>query len=330
MKPKILITQWMPPEGIALLEDYCELEYCNIETPLSKKELIERGKDKDGLIIFMSDIIDREVIECCPKLRVISSFGKGYDNIDVDCCTSHGIAVTINKSSLTEDTADLAIALALANTRNILPGDNSLRDGVSRGWHPRRHLGRRFHHATLGLLGFGSIGAAIALRAKGFSMNICYYDPTITEAWPDVQRCEQLEEMLRQCDFLIITANLNPDSLHLINEENLRCIKKGASVINIARGSIVDEAAIAHALKTGLISGYAADVFAFEDRLIESHPDDIPAALLNNIEETILTPHLGTGTIEARIDLSISTATGLLAVLRGEPTAQQINRLHFR
>lgn len=324
-RPKILITQWMPEEGRDFLKQYCDIEFCDSEKALDKQELIKRAQGKDGLIIFMTDTIDREVVEKCKSLRVISSFGKGYDNIDVEACHENGIAVTINRQALTEDTADLAIGLALANSRNILIGDDDVRSEAVRGWHPKRHLGRRFNHATIGIVGFGEIGAAIARRAKGFSMKTYYYDVKEDVTFDDAIRCKNLKDMLSICDFIFVTANLSVNSYHLLNEENLRYIKDGAYIVNVSRGSIVDEEAVEKLLSEKKISGYAADVFAYEDKMIEDCPDYISRGLLDKIEQTVFTPHLGTGTVEARRELSISTAMGLIAALKGEAKEQLVD-----
>ena len=324
-RPKILITQWMPEEGRDFLKQYCDIEFCDSEKALDKQELIKRAQGKDGLIIFMTDTIDREVVEKCKSLRVISSFGKGYDNIDVEVCHENGIAVTINRQALTEDTADLAIGLALANSRNILIGDDDVRSKAVRGWHPKRHLGRRFNHATIGIVGFGEIGAAIAKRAKGFSMKTYYYDVKEDVTFDDAIRCKNLKDMFSICDFIFVTANLSVNSYHLLNEENLRYIKDGAYIVNVSRGSIVDEEAVEKLLSEKKISGYASDVFAYEDKMMEDCPDYISRGLLDKIEQTVFTPHLGTGTIEARRELSISTAMGLIAALKGEAKEQLVD-----
>ena len=323
-RPQILITGWMPKEGRDILEKYCDLDFCNSENPLSKTELIQRAKNKDGVVIFMTDTIDKEVIQACNNLKVISSFGKGFDNIDVEECAKRGIAVTINKNSLTEDTADMAMGLALANARNILIGDSEVRKGTTRGWQPKKNLGRSFNHSNLGIIGYGEIGKAIAKRAKGFSMTTYYYDPTVESVSWGAHKCEKLEEMFSKCDFIMITANLNKNSYHLVNRDNISYMKQGAFVVNVARGSIVDEKAIEEALDANKISGYASDVFAFEDKLAKECPQYISSGLLEKTEKTVFTPHLGTGTVETRKELSISTAKGMLSVLKGEETEQLI------
>ena len=324
-RPKILITQWMPEEGRNILKQYCDIEFCDSEKALNKQELIEKAQGKDGIIIFMTDTIDKEVIESCKSLRVISSFGKGYDNIDVEACHKNGVTVTINRQALTEDTADMAIGLALANARNILVGDKDVRSEAVRGWHPKRHLGRRFNHAALGIVGFGEIGEAIARRAKGFSMKTYYYDVKKDAVFDDAEKCENLKDMLAICDFVIIAANLNHSSYHLLNEENLRYIKDGAYIVNIARGSVVDEKAVEKLLNDKKISGYASDVFAYEDKMTVDCPNYISSGLLDEVEQTVFTPHLGTGTVEARRELSVSTAMGMIAALKGEAQEQQVN-----
>lgn len=185
-------------------------------------------------------------------------------------------------------------------------------------------MGRSFNHSNLGIIGYGEIGKAIAKRAKGFSMTTYYYDPTVESVSWGAHKCEKLEEMFSKCDFIMITANLNKNSYHLVNRDNISYMKQGAFVVNVARGSIVDEKAIEEALDANKISGYASDVFAFEDKLAKECPQYISSGLLEKTEKTVFTPHLGTGTVETRKELSISTAKGMLSVLKGEETEQLI------
>lgn len=176
MRPKVFISHWMPEAGVEIIKEYCDVDYYDETVPLKKEELIERTKDKDALVCFVPDYIDREVIKHCPNVRVISSFGKGYDNIDVKTCTDNNILVLINKQALTESTADLAIGLLLSMSRNILLGDKHVRSGEFTGWHAQNFLGKDFHHGKLGIIGFGEIGKAIAKRATGFDAEISYYE----------------------------------------------------------------------------------------------------------------------------------------------------------
>ncbi|BCJ87988.1 NAD(P)-dependent oxidoreductase [Effusibacillus dendaii] len=329
-RPKVFISQWMPPIGVDMIRQYCDVDYYNGTTPLSKQDFISRAKEADALLIFMCDTIDGQIVQSIPNVRVISSFGKGYDNIDVTACTAQNILVTINPDALTDSTADIAIGLILSLARNILPSDSSIRSGKFNGWHATNFLGRDFHHSRLGIIGFGAIGQAIARRAKGFDTEICYYDVVRqTAAEQELGAVyKPLEELLNQSDFLVVAVNLQPDTIHLLSRNELQQVKPGSFLINISRGSIVDEQAVAEALDDGRLQGYAADVFEFEDRMVPQRPSYIPSSLLEMREKTVFTPHIGTGTIEARERLAVSSANQLLAALHGQIPSGAVNRVN--
>ncbi|MPM50787.1 Phosphonate dehydrogenase [bioreactor metagenome] len=324
-RPKVFISNYMPASGLNAIKQYCDVDY-NDGINLVKQEFINRAKEADALVIFMTDCIDAEVISKCPRLKVIASFGKGYDNIDVAECAKRNIVVTINPDNLTASTADLAIGLLLAACRNILISDQHIRCKDFDGWHPFNYLGTDFHHSTLGIIGFGAIGQAIARRAKGFDVKILYYDIEIKPEAEKSYAAEYVElpRLLAESDFVVLAVNLKSDSYHVLGANELNLLKKGSYLINVARGSLVDEQAVAVAIKDGILKGYAADVFEFEDRMFVNRPDYINDGLLTDIEKTVFTPHLGTGTIEARQILAVSTAKQLLAALRGEEPSGRI------
>jgi len=172
LKPVVFITQWMPEEGVEMLKQYCQVTMNEGTDPLPKEEIIRRTGEAHVLLYFVSDHIDEEIIAGCPNLKVAASFGKGYDNLDLEACTRRNICATINPHALTDSTADMAIALILAVSRNILPSDRFVREGNFRGWHPTHFLGHDFHHATLGIIGLGDVGQAVARRAYGFDVRI--------------------------------------------------------------------------------------------------------------------------------------------------------------
>ncbi len=327
MKPKVFISHWMPEVGVNMIKEYCDVDYYDGTVPLSKEELIKRTRDKDALVCFVPDYIDRDVVESCPNLKVISSFGKGYDNIDVVACTEHNILVSINKHALTDSTADLAIGLLLSMSRNILLGDKYVREGKFTGWHAKNFLGKDFHHSKLGIIGLGKIGKAIAQRAKGFNVDISYFDMERAESF-EVEygvRYESLNELLEKNDFIILAVNLIPETYHLIGKEELETINPNSILINISRGSVVDEVAVTECLKAGKLLAYASDVFEFEDPTNEKKPAYINEVLLSMDERTVFTPHIGTGTIQAREQLAISSASQLLEALKGNRPNGAIN-----
>ncbi|WP_134702026.1 NAD(P)-dependent oxidoreductase [Ammoniphilus sp. YIM 78166] len=326
-RPKVFISHWMPDVGVEMIKQSCEVDYYDGIVPLSKEQFIARAADADALLIFVPDVIDAEILDHCPRVKVVSSFGKGYDNIDVEECTRRGIMVTINPDALTDSTADLAIGLLLAVSRNLLLGDPHVRQGAFSGWHATHLLGKDFHHSKLGIIGLGSIGEAIARRAKGFDVEICYTDVT---PFPEKEerlgiQYKDLDSLLATSDFVIVAVNLMEETYHLIGEEQLMGIKTGSYLINISRGSTVDEQAVSQALKQGKLAGYAADVFEFEDPMNPHRPDYIPEELIGEQAKTVFTPHIGTGTVEARNRLALSSARQLLAALQGEQPSGAVN-----
>jgi len=329
-KPKVFISHWMPEPGVKLLQKYCDVDYNNQTEALPKQEFIERAKDAEALVIFVADIIDEEIIENCANLKVISSFGKGYDNIDIEACNKNNISVTINLDSLTDSTADMAITLLLSLCRKVIPADNHVRSKEFKGWHASNFLGKDLHHSKLGIIGLGRIGKAIGKRLKAFQTDISYFDKvrsTSFEREIDAVYIADLEQLLTENEFIILSCNYTPQNYHLIDEEKINMMQKGTVLVNICRGSIVDEKAVSKALEEEHLWGYGSDVFEFEDRLIPQHPKYIPESLLKQTDRTVLTPHIGTGTLEARQRLSVSTARQLIDVLNGKTPKGLINGL---
>jgi lactate dehydrogenase-like 2-hydroxyacid dehydrogenase len=274
----------------------------------------------------MTDTVDAAIINKCPRLKAIASFGKGFDNIDIEACSRRNIVVTVNIDELTHSTADMAIGLLLALSRNILPSDRSIRNSEFRGWHPTCFLGNDFHHSRLGIVGLGAIGQAIARRAKGFDATVSYHDPVRK---PETEEKLGLtfmdkDRLLRENDFIVLAVGLSPATIRLIGRREMEIIKPGSYLINIGRGSLVDEAAVAVALRSGKLRGYAADVFAFEDALNSDRPGYIHDILVADRERTVFTSHLGTGTIEARNNLAVATALQLVSALHGGTPAGNI------
>ena len=326
-RARVFVAQWMPPAGVDLLRAHCELDEALSLGPLPRAEFLARCARADALIAFVSDYVDAPVIDSSPSLRFVASFGKGFDNIDVAACTRRGILVTINPEALTESTADLALGLVLAVRRNVVAGDRHVRSGRFRGWHPRDLLGREFHGTELGIIGFGAIGQAIARRATAFGVQVSYFDPVRR---PEIERDLRVDyrdfgDLLARADTLVVAADLRPDNRHMIGRDAIGRMKPGAVLVNIGRGSLADEAAVAEALGTGALGGFAADVFEFEDESIPDRPRSIHADLLARLDATVFTPHIGTGTVEARDRLAIATAGQLLSALRGELPSGAVN-----
>jgi lactate dehydrogenase-like 2-hydroxyacid dehydrogenase len=326
-RPRVFVAQWMPRAGIDRLRVHCELDESASMGPLPRGEFLARAARADALIAFVSDFVDAEPIDQSPSLKFVASFGKGHDNIDVAACTRRGILVTINPEALTESTADLALGLILAARRNIVAGDRHVRSGRFRGWHPRDLLGHEFHGTAAGLIGFGAIGQAIARRAVAFGVRVSYFDlirrPEVEAQMGAVYR--EFNDLLASSETVVLAADLRAESRHVIGREAIGRMKPGALLVNIGRGSLVDEAAVADALASGALGGFAADVFEFEDESLPERPRAIHPGLMARIDATVLTPHIGSGTVEARERLAIVTAEQLLAALRGEMPSGAIN-----
>jgi phosphonate dehydrogenase len=326
-KAKIVISSWVHPEVRTLLDETCTVVPNDTRLALAPEELTERCREAHGLMAFMPERVDDAFLAACPDLRVIACALKGYDNFDVEACTRRGVWLTVVPDLLTEPTAELAIGLMIALGRNILPGDRLVRDGSFVGWRPI-HYGRGIDGSTVGLLGAGAVGQAIARRLAGFRTTLLYTDNTplpVDQEGALRLRRVALGELLEHSDFVVLCLPLLRDTRHLVNRDFLARMKPGALLINAARGSLVDEAAVADALEGARLAGYAADVFAMEDWALPDRPRDVSARLRES-DKTVLTPHLGSAVDRVRREIALQAAESLLQALRGEVPAGAVNR----
>ncbi|AMM53392.1 glyoxylate reductase [Pyrococcus kukulkanii] len=323
MKPKVFITREIPENGIRLLEKEFEVEIWEEESEIPRDVLLERVKDVDALVTMLSEKIDREVFENAPRLRIVANYAVGYDNIDVEEATKRGIYVTNTPDVLTDATADLAFALLLATARHLVKGDKFVRTGEWKrkgvAWHPKWFLGYDVYGKTIGIVGFGRIGQAVARRAKGFGMRILYYSRTRK---PEVEKelnaeFKPLEELLRESDFVVLAVPLTKETMYMINEERLKLMKPTAILVNVARGKVVDTRALIKALKEGWIAGAGLDVYEEEPYYNEE---------LFSLENVVLTPHIGSATFGAREGMAELVARNLIAFKRGEVPPTLVNR----
>lgn len=320
---KIYLTRKIPEEGIKLLEKEHELEIYEGDTPPPKKEIIERVKDKEGLLCLLTDPIDKEVIGSAPRLRMISTYAVGYDNIDIKEATKRGVPVANTPGVLTETVADFTWALILAIARRVVEGDKMVREGKFKGWGPLVLVGSDVYQKTLGIIGAGRIGQAVARRAKGFNMTVLYYD---REKKPDFEReCNakfvDMETLLQQSDYVSLHTPLTKHTYHLIGEKELKMMKKTAYLINTARGKCVDERALVEALQNKEIAGAAIDVYEDEPRL---------SPHLSELDNVVLAPHAASASIQTRTKMAIITAENMLAGLEGKMPKYCINPEVFR
>ena len=327
MKPKVVITSWVHDEVIEFLSGDCEVVPNKTREILLPEEIETRAKDAQAIMVFMSDYIDEAFLRKCPFLKIVAAALKGYDNFDVNSCTNRGIWFSIVPDLLTVPTAELAIGLLIGLTRKMLPGDYSVRNGKFRGWRPVFY-GSGLFGRTLGITGMGSVGQAIAKRLSCFDMTIIYNDlirlPEEKEKVLDLQYVS-LEELLRRSDYVVPMLPLNNATKHMINSNAIAMMKQGSYLINACRGSVVDEMAVAAALESGHLAGYAADVFEMEDWALQERRSSVPEQLLTKIDQTLFTPHLGSAVDIIRRDISMEAARNIVQALNGERPKGAIN-----
>ncbi|MEM1589856.1 MAG: glyoxylate reductase [Candidatus Bathyarchaeia archaeon] len=320
-KPKVYVTRELPERGMKIIRERFDAEVWLEYGPPPKEEIIRKVRDVEALVTLLSDEIDAEVFDAASKLKIVAQMAVGYDNIDVAEATRRGIYVTNTPGVLTETTADFAWALLLAVARRVVEADKYVRTGQWKvSWHPSMLLGRDVHGATLGILGAGRIGTAVARRAKGFDMKIIYYDvvpmPPEVEKELGAKRVD-LDTLFKEADFISVHVPLTKGTYHLVNEEKLRLMKKTAYLINNSRGPVVDEKALYKALKEGWIAGAALDVFEQEPT-----PVDNPLLKLDNV---VVTPHISSASYETRSRMAEMVAENLVAFFEGRQPPNLVN-----
>lgn len=332
MKPKVVITHWVHPEVLNYLRKTCDVVPNETRETLPRSEILARSKDADAIMTFMPDSIDEEFLAACPRLRVVGCALKGYDNYDVGACTRHGVWITNVPDLLTIPTAELTIGLLIGLTRKVPAGDRFIRAGDFQGWRPALY-GTGLNGMTLGIIGMGAVGQAIAQRLVGYNMNVLYVDPAPLPRVNEIRlglTQVSLPALLAQSDYVVPMVPLTAQTFHLINHEALDQMKDGAFLINTCRGSVVDEAAVVQALMSGKLAGYAADVFEMEEWARPDRPRQIPQALLDDNERTLFTPHLGSAVDEVRLRIAFEAAYNIVQALSGKQPQGAINVLEKR
>jgi glyoxylate reductase len=313
VKASVYVTRRIPEAGLWEIREACNVRLWGNEPPPSKEAIIQEVASCEGLLCLLTDPIDADVIEAGKNLRVISQYAVGVDNIDLAAATEHGIPVGHTPEVLTEATADMTFALLMAIARRIPEAIERVKSGQWRTWEPMGLLGADVWQTTLGIVGLGRIGTAVARRARGFEMRILYHDPTRQPALEKELGLvyAPLEDLLAQSDFVSLHCPLNEETHHLIGEEALRQMDASAMLINAARGPIVDTEALMRALRDGWIAGAALDV---------TDPEPLPANHpLLNLSNCIVVPHIASATFTARNRMATMAAENLLAGLRGNP-----------
>jgi glyoxylate reductase len=316
----VLVTRGVPAPVRDHLAGRCRLEVWEGEGVMPRAELLDRVAGKAGMVAMLTDRVDGELLDRAgPGLRVVANYAVGHDNLDLEACTARGVLAANTPDVVTEATADLAWALLLASARRVAEGDRFLRARRPWIWGPELLLGFEVHGKTLGVIGLGRIGRAVARRAAGFAMPVLY---TARHRLPDAEEAalgvawRELDQLLAEADFVSVHTGLSPATRHLIGPAQLARMKPTAVLVNTARGPIVDEAALAAALQAGELGAAGLDVFEREPQV---HPD------LLGLDNVTILPHLGTATFETRVAMGMTAATNLLAALEGRRPPNLLN-----
>ena len=316
---KVLVTGNLPPAVIATIEAEHTVTAYRHDSPMAREDLLEMVADKHGLLSLITDTVDRELLDRAPGLKVVANFGVGFNNIDVAEATRRGIMVTNTPDVLTDATADLAMALLLAVGRRLVEGDRITREGRFQFWAPFHFLGHEISGKTLGIVGMGRIGAAVARRAVGFDMQVIYHNRSPLTPARERElgaRYVDLNTLLRDSDFVSLHMPLTGETRHFIARQELSLMKPGAFLINTARGAVVDEKALLDALEKGRIAGAGLDVY-------EDEPALTPG--LADLPNVVLLPHVGSATLETRHRMAVMAAENLLAGLDGRMPPNCVN-----
>lgn len=323
-KPKVYVTRRLPQKALDMISAECEMEVNPYDRVLTKEELAEAVKGIDGLLCLLTDTIDEDLLDVNPALKVIANYAVGYNNIDIKACTERGIPVSNTPGVLTDTTADFAWTLLMVTARRVVEADRFTRAGKYKGWGPMMFLGGDIYGKTLGVIGMGRIGQSFAKRARGFNMNVIYYDAyrrTSEEEKKWGIKYKEIDTLLEEADFVSLHVPLIPETEHLIGEKELKLMKKTAYLINTARGPIVDEKALMEALKNGEIAGAGLDVYEEEPEL---------ASGLTELDNVTLAPHIASASIETRTKMAEMAVENLLAGLKGQDMSNIINKEVFK
>jgi glyoxylate reductase len=318
-RPRVYVTRLIPEEGLAPVREATDCRIWEGDLPPPREVLLREVAEIEGLLCLLTDRIDEELLSAAPHVRVVSQMAVGVDNIDVAACTRRGIPVGYTPGVLAETTADLAWALLMVTARRLVEAEAYTRSGAWKTWEPMGLLGRDVHHATLGIIGLGGIGAEVAKRARGFDMRILY---SSRHRKPDLEarlglECRSMDDVLRESDFVSLHCALTPETRHLIGARELLLMKPTAILINTTRGPVVDQVALAEALKAGTIAAAGLDVFEKEPV-----PLDDPILSLPNV---VALPHIGSASIATRGRMARMAADNLIAALSGQRPPNLVN-----
>jgi lactate dehydrogenase-like 2-hydroxyacid dehydrogenase len=320
-RPRVFVSRVIPEEGLAPIRAACDARVWEDDLPPPRATLLDAVRGCEGILTLLTDRVDDELLDAAgPGLKVVSNYAVGFDNIDVAAVTRRRIPAGNTPGVLTETTADLAFALLMAAARRLPEGDRYVRDGKWKTWGPLLLLGPDVHGATIGIVGFGRIGQAMARRARGFGMRVLYQDLHRVDAATEAElgaTFAPLEEMLPQADFVSLHTNLTAETKGMIDAEKLSWMKPTAVLVNTSRGPVIDHAALADALRSGRLFAAALDV---------TDPEPIPMDdPLIGLENCLIVPHIASASSATRAKMAEMAAANLLAGLRGERLPTPVN-----
>jgi len=317
MKLKIFVTRLLPDLVMEKLNDYFIVNVNPEDRALTKEEIKRGATDCDILLCLLSDTIDSDIISCNPNLKGIVNYAVGFNNIDIKCAIKLNIPITNTPGVLTETTADMAWALMFSVARRIVESDKFVREGKFKGWGPKLLLGADIYGKTLGIIGAGRIGIAVAKRASGFNMNILYSDSKSEIENTIKAEKVDLQKLLRESDFVSLHVPMLPETKHLIGEKELKMMKDSAILINTSRGAVVDEEMLLKALQENWIAGAGLDVYENEPKLIDG---------LIDCDNVVLTPHIASASVETRTNMGFIAVKNAIAIWQGKIPPQIVNR----
>jgi len=315
---KVFVTRKIPESGINLLKNYHTVTVSEKDRVLSKDEIIDQAQDAEGLLCLLTDTIDSEVISSLPNLKMIANYAVGFNNVDVETATQKKIPVSNTPGVLTDTTAELAWALVFSVARRIVESDSFCRDGKFEGWAPMLMLGQDITKKTLGIIGSGRIGTAMALKSKGFDMNVLYVNPehnSVLESEINAKKTD-LSTLLMKSDIVTLHVPLTDETHHLIGEKELDLMKETAVLINTSRGPVIDENALLNALENKQIFGAGLDVYEHEPKIPKK---------LKQLDNVVILPHIGSATKETRSKMAEMAAENMLQGLNGKQPSNCVN-----
>ncbi len=321
-KHKVLVTRRIPEEGLAMLAGQCDIEMNPHDRPMTRPELLAAVAGKDGVLCLLTDKVNAELFDAAPTVRGYANYAVGYDNMDVAEASRRKIPLSNTPDVLTDATADMAWALLFAVARRVVESDAVMRSGSWNGWGPLQFIGGDIFGATLGIVGAGRIGAAMASRSKGFGMRVVYTDERPNEALERDLGARRVgfDELLAVSDYVSVHVPLMPETRHLFNAATFTKMKKTAYLINTSRGSVIDEAALVTALRDRTIAGAGLDVYEKEPLMADG---------LSGLDNVVITPHTASATFASRRGMATKAATNLLAMLEGRRPPDCINPVVF-